>query len=549
MKKILALILAMSLLLMCCACVSQTPDNNSSTPNNSTNSTPSDDTSSDDNSSDDNSSEESQLGSVVVDGFVLEEELEEEGKEEKQEVVPQTLNTKWYGNATVTSSKSDAEAKKLRDSILNAKNTDEIYEIKGKKYYVSPNGDDENDGLSEKTAVRTLNAHIFTMNKIKSGDAVLFERGGLWRVTSTFVCREGVTYGAYGKGDTKPAFYGSAKNYADPDDWIPSNLENVWKLTVADADVGQVVFNHGELIGVKKLNGLIALEENGDYYFNSKEDTLYVYYKDENPGKVFDDIEVALKLSLFTLNVKNVTIDNLCIKYVGAFGVDMGRNPHNTTITNCEMGFIGGSLQSGNLRYGNAIQAWNGTENFTVANNWIYQVYDAGITWQGDYSWEAESGDVYKNITFENNLVEYCTYSFEFWHANGGDPNLSPATVENFKLVNNISRFAGYGWGIQRPDSTGCHICVFQHLFPTAKNNAITGNIFDLSWGYMVNWRGDSRSNNGDWTIRDNAWYHTKNMANNGLIYCTWLNTTNQSQLEYAVSIFDTNPAKVEWIS
>ena len=300
MKKILALILAMSLLLMCCACVSQTPDNNSSTPNNSTNSTPSDDTPSDDISSDDNSTEESKAGSLVVDGFILTEDIEEGEGGDKQEVVPETLNTKWYGNATVTSSKSDAEAKKLRDSILNAKNTDEIYEIKGKKYYVSPNGNDENDGLSEKTPVRTLNAHIFTMNKIKSGDAVLFERGGLWRVTSTFICREGVTYGAYGKGDTKPAFYGSAKNYANPDYWIPSNLENVWKLTVADTDIGQIVFNHGELIGVKKLNGLIALEENGDYYFNSKEDTLYVYYKDENPGKVFDDIEVALKLSLFT---------------------------------------------------------------------------------------------------------------------------------------------------------------------------------------------------------------------------------------------------------
>ena len=97
MKKILALILAMSLLLMCCACVSQTPDNNSSTPNNSTNSTPSDDTPSDDISSDDNSTEESKAGSLVVDGFILTEDIEEGEGGDKQEVVPETLNTKWYG--------------------------------------------------------------------------------------------------------------------------------------------------------------------------------------------------------------------------------------------------------------------------------------------------------------------------------------------------------------------------------------------------------------------------------------------------------------------
>ena len=547
MKKILALILAMALLLVCCACVGETPDNNSSTPNSNNSSTPSVDT-----PSDDNSSEESKLGSIIVDGFPLEEEIVEETKEEEfvKETVPETLNTNWRGNATVTSSKSDAQAEELRDSILTTKNTNEIYNIKGKTYYVSPNGNDENDGLSKETAVRTFNAPIFTMNKIKSGDAVLFERGGLWRFTATYRCRQGVTYGAYGEGDTKPTFYGSAKNYANPEYWIPSNLENVWKLTVADTDIGQVVFNHGELIGVKKLNGLVALEKNGDFYFNQGEDTLYVYYDGGNPGKKFYDIEVALRVTIFTVGAgaTDVTIDNISFKYAGAFAVSMGGNCHNATITNCEMGFIGGSLQNTNLRYGNGIQMWNGVENFVVKHNWIYQVYDAGITWQGDYSWEAEYGDVYRDISFENNLLEYCTYSFEFWHANNGHSYLSPATVENFKVVDNISRFAGYGWGIQRPDDTGCHICVFSHMFPTATGNVISNNIFDLSWGYMVNWRGDSRDNNGEWDISNNVWYHKMNKTGAGLIYATWLNTKDQASLAYAVSIFDTSPAKVEWI-
>jgi hypothetical protein len=40
------------------------------------------------------------------------------------------------------------EADELRAKILNAPNTEEIYDIKGTKYYVWASGDDNNDGLT-----------------------------------------------------------------------------------------------------------------------------------------------------------------------------------------------------------------------------------------------------------------------------------------------------------------------------------------------------------------------------------------------------------------
>ncbi|MBR6509622.1 MAG: hypothetical protein IKT38_03350 [Clostridia bacterium] len=543
MKKILALVLALFLLIACCGC----KDNNKTV---SKKPTKNETTQTDD--SNDAASDEYCLA-VVDTTYPYNEWMEEEEESTEEdgyviEKVVQTLDTKWYGaNTAVKSSRSDAKATELRNKILNSANTD-VSKIKGTIYYVSPKGNNKNDGKSPATAVRDVNADIFRMGDIISGDAVLFERGGLWRLTSTFKCEEGVTYGSYGTGN-KPSFYASAQNYADSSLWIPSNLKNVWKLTVADTDIGLIAFNYGELVGVKKFNGIVSLEKNGDFYYNKAQDTLYVYCNKGNPGKVYENIEVALRFPIITAGYPGIVIDNLCLKYTGTFGIYM-YNGSNTVISNCEIGFIGGAIQSGNLRYGNGIQSWNGAENQVVKNNWIYQVYDAGVTWQGDYSYLPEYGDVYKNITYERNLIEYCTYSFEWWHANNGATYDSPATVENFKCINNICRFAGYGFGAQRPDVGGSHIKGFQHQFPNAKGNVISGNIFDLSLDAMVDWRIQGAKYNGEWDVKDNEWYKAPTKLSTIFIYDgSWLSGTSQSALENAVSKFDKKPAKVEWIS
>ena len=52
---------------------------------------------------------------------------------------------------------SDAEAEILRQNILNTK--DELV-ITGVTYYVSPNGNDDNDGKSPETAWQTIDAVV-----------------------------------------------------------------------------------------------------------------------------------------------------------------------------------------------------------------------------------------------------------------------------------------------------------------------------------------------------------------------------------------------------
>lgn len=467
-----------------------------------------------------------------------------------------TMQTAWNASGVVKSSKTDAAAAELRNKILNAKNTTENYKITGTIYYVSPNGNDDNDGKSPKTAFKTTYSDAFT-SKVKPGDAVLFERGGVWRLSEAIRAREGVTYGAYGTGE-KPALYMSPYNYARSEFWLPSTRGNIWKLSVSDSDIGLVVFNQGEIVGVKKDSGIIALEKNGDYYYNTSKDILYVYYDGGNPGKAFKDIEVGFKKAIISVGrAKNVTIDNLKMKYSGAFAVSLC-NSDGSTITNCECGFIGGAYQNAKtkLRYGNAIQQWNSVIDQKVTDNWIYQVYDTGLSWQGNYEWTSGNDpdriDQYINIDYSNNLIEYCSLSIEFWHASQNEADKSKqicrAPIENFTCNNNICRFAGYGWGRQRTDHSGYHICVFSRAFANSKNNTIMNNLFDLSDSYIVRWGFQKVSDNVGWTIKNNTYYQKKNLLNECLWYGTMMTATSQSGLQAAVAIFDTAPKHVEWI-
>lgn len=459
---------------------------------------------------------------------------------------PSTLDTPWNKDVSAKKGNSDAQADAIRQKVLNTKNTLDYYDVEGTVYYVSPNGDDSNDGKTPKTAFKSMKAPIFSMNILKPGDAVLFQRDGLWRLTSAIKCKKGVTYGSYGEGE-KPTFYGSPYNYANKDYWYPSNRQNIWKVAVADSDIGLVVLNNGEMVGVKKLNGLIALEKNGDYYFNKNQDMLYLYYDGGNPGKVFDDIEIGLNKAVFSVSsASDVTIDNLRIKYSGRFGIDMYRCD-NSIITNCEIGFIGGAIQSGSTRLGNGIQVWNGVVGHEVSNCWIYQIYDAAVTFQGDNSYAVFDGhDIYKNITYKNNLFEYATYSVEFWHA--AVNQVSSAVIENFVCTDNVSRFAGYGWGRQRSDHTGNHICVFERAFPNAKGNKITNNIFDLADSFVVKWGFRAGADNGEWDISGNTYYHGPNKFNEAVRFGSMEYATNLNEFKNVLSKFETNPKAVHWI-
>ena len=432
------------------------------------------------------------------------------------------------------------QAATLRESI---RNTTGNYDVKGTTYYISPNGDDFEDGTSPKTAWQSLDALLMNNYMIKSGDAVLFERGGVYRENSSINAKSGVIYGAYGKGE-KPCIYGSAVNYASGKLWESSNKKNIWKMEFPQKDAGVIVFNYGESSGVLK-SGLAPMAKNGDFYHNTTDKMFYLYCDKGNPGLVYDDIEIGTNQPLFVLTggVNDVLIDNICFRYTGSHGISGYQKNYNITITNCELGWIGGSHQNAVTRFGNAIQFWDSCWDINISNNWVYQVYDAGITYQ--YSGTGGDGGRYNNIVFSKNLVEYCTYSFEVF------TNKDTGTMKNITFDSNVLRCAGYGFGSQRPNALDVsHICGWGLYYGNSlKNVSVINNIFDCSTTQAINWASGENQHKG-FTIKNNTFYQIANgnnpVMNFGLAGRTY--AKNQAEFEKAIATFDENPKLVKWL-
>ncbi len=446
---------------------------------------------------------------------------------------------------------ADAEAEKLRNEILNSATDIKPKDSRFTFYISEKNGDDDNDGTTPETAWKTTDALQLNMYKVGNGSTVLFERGGLYRVNTAVQLKSGVSYGAYGKGE-KPMLTSSTKNYANELLWKPSHKKYVWMCDIKHyIDIGNIVFEHGKQTGTKQSK-LANLSKNFDFYSDEANGVCYLYLNTGNPGVMFKSIDLCPRVMVMSAigKVEDIVIDNLCMKYSGAFGVSVNGTAKNMKITNCEIGFMGGSYMphSAGSRYGNGIEFYGNAIDCLVQNNWVYQVYDAGITHQGD---EAEM----KNITFDKNLIEYCTWSIEVWNTDEDGNDSEDDNIEIYEdlfYTNNIMRFAGLGWAQQRHvNEYDSHINCWNNLQKTLKNMQISGNIFDTAAVNLIHWRYDEKN----WgsaeeqqgvTISGNTYYQSyEGIAHWGKHDLT---ASDQATLEDAIKVFDSNPTKIGWI-
>ena len=149
-----------------------------------------------------------------------------------------------------------AESEKLSTSELQAKieeltqkriaeirNTKTEVTVKGTSYYVSNDGNDENDGKSPEKAWKTI-AKVTAAREngiLAEGDGVFFRRGDLFR--GNIGAAPGVTYSAYGEGE-KPKIYVWDKNSASPELWKKTDVEGVWEYAETyDIDIGAIIFD------------------------------------------------------------------------------------------------------------------------------------------------------------------------------------------------------------------------------------------------------------------------------------------------------------------
>jgi hypothetical protein len=387
----------------------------------------------------------------------------------------------------------DAKAEALKAEILGAVTTVKPAEG-GSVYYVSNSGSISGNGLTPETAWLTLDQVNSAV--LKPGDVVYFERGGVFR--GNLWGQTGVTYSAYGEG-AKPIINGSPENYSQPDKWKPTEYENLWVYDeVFDRDCGLIVFNDGDAWSVKLIVGSLGFEgsfeemKNDLEMYHSLDDRrIYLVSTEGNPAERFDRIDFALRNNVIICG-DDCTFDNIAVKYGGSHGIGTA-NVKGLTVRFCEFGWIGGSIQGINAttRFGNAVEIYVACEDFTVDHCYVYQIYDAGLTHQ--FKGDNGSPVPMVNVTYTNNLIEYCTYSIEYFLDESHNPgkhaeskySTDEQIMKSVVIRGNIMRFAGYGWGDQRPDKTAAaHLKGWDHANP-ADGYIVENNIFDRS-RYML---------------------------------------------------------------
>ncbi len=379
----------------------------------------------------------------------------------------------------------------MKQSVLNAKSEYSV-EQGGKIYYFSAQGNDQNDGLSAERPLKTLEQ--LAKLPLKSGDVVLFKRGELFRGNIQAV--EGVTYSAYDNGE-KPIICASKQNYANSADWQKTEYSNVWVSTHTLKNVGIVLFNHtgklgnyNEMVGKRMVAGLnnfdgaASLREDLQVWSDIENDKLYLYSK-ENPATRFHSIEIGEQGHAITIgSAENVTIDNLHITLTGSHGVGASTTK-NLTVRNCVFDWLGGSIllghAGGNVTgYGNAVEIYGGIDGYHVYNNWIYQIYDTGITHQFGSD---NKTNTMNNIKYHDNLIEYCFWSIEYYNGNGGAT--TARETKNVHIYDNYCRKGGYGWGCTGREISAQMYCINFQADKT-ENYVTEHNIFEDCLGYLI---------------------------------------------------------------
>lgn len=283
-------------------------------------------------------------------------------------------------------------------------------------FYIDPDlGGDFNDGLSPATPWKTHEHRSFL-----PGDTVLFKRG-------TVVCGQldacsgaigqPITYGAYGLGHL-PVFLGSMA-IGDPNDWVET-APHVWRYQKElPSEACNLIFNGGQCCGnlrwlASDLSGQgqwhythigLSNDEDGDASAYAGKPAYLLLYSEGNPGEWYSGIECALyggrKLAS---GERHIVLEDLAFRNAGVHGYQQ-THAHDITIRRCEFSFIGGAVWSRKrkIRFGNAVELWDGASDIAVEDCVFQNIYDSGVTHQG-----GDQSDTPRNIRFTGNIFMGC---------------------------------------------------------------------------------------------------------------------------------------------
>ncbi len=393
--------------------------------------------------------------------------------------------------------KLDSLTLTLKNRILY--NTDDIKDTAGNTYYLSENGDDNNDGKSPRTAWKTLDKLNANISKLGKDSLVLFERGSTFR-GCVFPVSD-VSFSAYGEGP-KPVIAAATKA-ADKGNWVQTDTKNVWKLDarISQSDVGflLLITNDGKEICANKQVKMSKLKKNYDFVFAGKtleegksDMGIYLYYDGGNPSEAFESIEIPMHSAIFVNQngIQNVTINNLDLRY--------GTDPFwpayskNIVISYTTVRWSGGFADGkGMTRYHGGGGAWHSCDTMIWDHCYLYEQYDSGVSPQYVGTGDKEPS-VFKDFITKNCIFEACEWTLEYYTKQ--DDSLENR-FENLYFGYNICIRGGDGFGTKA--STSSYVKSWGHE-NTCYNSKIEYNIFDRSKGMTLEIIGHEQSAAGN---------------------------------------------------
>lgn len=289
---------------------------------------------------------------------------------------------------------------------------DTLYDRKN-IYVSSSDGDDNNDGFSPDQALKSVsyalslypsNANIY----LKSGE-IFFEKNGL----SLNGCSN-LTLSSY--GDTKlPILCGLQTTLLMNED------KNIYKFPISD-DIGHLMLSN-QIIW-KRVMSNRTLQSDGEYYVNLADNLVTIYLSQKPNTNYISYANASHGISI--KNCSNITISNIEISNYGKHGISISGNSSNICLLKNVIHDIGGATLS-NVKYGNGIECWlNGLSNITIAQNTVFNCFDAGITPQIKDS----KTYINTNILVTKNEIYNCTYPIEYF-------NSSPSNCQNIDFSSN----------------------------------------------------------------------------------------------------------------
>lgn len=323
--------------------------------------------------------------------------------------------------------------------------------------YLSSSGDDAADGLTPRTAWRTVGKLNATL---RPGETARLRRGDVFyggiKVPGGTDAAHPTVIADYGEGP-KPVVTCTRTVRPDEHAWTAiSPSYCIWRTNLFDPTNCTGTAGGKANVGFLLVDGRLMPQlrfckddVNLQWDFAATTDGWLYVHSTNNPARIAKDIRVALNEMGVRL-MSNMVVSNIAIRATGGHGMVGGWDDVVThvRISDCELENIGGSELVGysrefRVRYGNGIEFGSNCSDAIVERCTVRGVYDTAFTMQGrpKTSWS--------DIHFRDCFVADSTQAFEVWCANAS----SGVGFERCSFVNNRTLNVGGGWGAEvRPN-------------------------------------------------------------------------------------------------